>query len=65
MEKPSLVMAIGKLAIAGEQAGFSVEQMIGLLNDGLTVEALLDLISLRLGYSHQTAATSGSLMWIH
>jgi hypothetical protein len=65
VEKPSLVMAMGKLAIAGEQAGFSVEQMTGLLNDGLTVETLLDLISSHLGYSHQTAATSGSSMWIH
>jgi hypothetical protein len=48
MERPSLVRAVGKLAIAGEQAGFSVEQMIALLNEGLTVETLLDLISWRL-----------------
>lgn len=38
---------MGKLAVAGEQAGFSVEQMIQLLNRGLTVETLLDLISWR------------------
>lgn len=43
---PSLV-AIEKFAIAGQQAGFSVEQMIDLLNDGLTVDALLDLIALQ------------------
>ena len=60
MDNPSLVTAIGKLAIAGEPAGFSVEQMIGFLNDGLTVETLLDLISWRLGQSHQGPATSGS-----
>ena len=47
MENSSLVSAIGKLAIAGEQAGFSVEQMIQLLNEGLAVETLLDLIALR------------------
>jgi len=28
MDRPSLVTTIGKLAIAGEPAGFSVEQMI-------------------------------------
>jgi hypothetical protein len=33
-----------KLAVAGEQAGLSVEQMIRLLNDGLAVETLLELI---------------------
>ena len=48
MEKPSLLAAVGKLAIAGEQAGFSLEQMIELLDQGLTVETLLDLISWRL-----------------
>jgi hypothetical protein len=48
LEKPSLVAAIGKLAIAGEQAGFSLEQMIELLDQGLSVETLLDLISWRL-----------------
>ena len=37
--------AINKLAIAGQQAGFSLEQMIQLLDDGLSVETLLDLIA--------------------
>ena len=32
MEKPSLLAAVGKLAIAGQQAGFSLEQMIELLD---------------------------------
>ena len=48
MESPSLVLAISKLAAAGEQAGFTLEQMIQLLDDGLSVETLLDLISWRL-----------------
>jgi hypothetical protein len=48
MGSPSLATAVGKLAIAGEQAGFKIEQMIELLNEGLSVETLLDLISWRL-----------------
>lgn len=39
---------IEKLAMAGQQAGFSTEQMIELLNAGIGVETLLDLISWRL-----------------
>ena len=45
MDRPHLVSAISKLAIAGEQAGFSLEQMIQLLDEGLTVETLIDLIA--------------------
>ena len=47
MQNPSLVPAIAKLAIAGEQGGVSVEQMIRLLDDGLTIETLLgpDLVA--------------------
>jgi len=48
MAKASLVTAIGKLAMAGEQAGFTIEQMIDLLNSGLTVDTLLELIAWRL-----------------
>lgn len=48
MESSALVGAVGKLAIAGEQAGFTVEQMIDLLNSGLTVATLLELIEWRL-----------------
>ena len=48
MENPSLLRAVGKLAIAGEQAGFTLEQMIELLNEGVSVETLLELISWRL-----------------
>jgi len=64
MQKPSLEIAIGKLAIAGEQAGITVEQMIQLLDDGLTVETLLDLISWRLGHAHRSSETGGSSMWV-
>ena len=34
--------------MAGEQAGFTTEQMIDLLHDGLPVETLLELIVWRL-----------------
>ena len=44
----SLMTCIQKLAIAGEQAGFSIEDMISLLNSGVTVEMLLCLIENRL-----------------
>ncbi|MGA8489351.1 MAG: hypothetical protein WB711_02950 [Terriglobales bacterium] len=39
-----LAHAVEKLARAGEQAGMSVEDMIRLLNAGVSVESLLDLI---------------------
>jgi hypothetical protein len=65
MEKPSLVSAVNKLAIAGQQAGFSLEQMIELLNSGLTVLTLLDLISWRLNASQiPTAPSSRPSCWI-
>ena len=48
MMSQSRVNAIRKLAAAGEHAGFSLEQMILLLNSGLSVVALLDLINWRL-----------------
>jgi len=40
--------SIGQLAIAGEQAGFTIEDMIALLNSGLSLETLIDLITVRL-----------------
>ena len=40
--------SIAKLAMAGEQAGFTVEQMIRMLNAGVTIETLLRIIELRL-----------------
>lgn len=48
MDKPRLVSGIAKLASAGQQAGFTVEQMIDLLNAGLGVEGLVELIAWRL-----------------
>jgi len=48
VESQLQVNAIRRLAIAGEQAGFSLDQMIELLNSGLSLVALLDLITWRL-----------------
>lgn len=44
---PVLVQAIRKLALAGEQAGLSIEEMIELLETGVSVETLLNLICRR------------------
>ena len=48
MAKRSLANAVYKLALAGEQVGLSLEEMIQILNAGVTVEALIDLIESRL-----------------
>jgi hypothetical protein len=44
--------------MAGEQAGFTVEQMIRLLNAGITVETLLDIIERRLSESGPEVCSS-------
>ena len=64
MKGPSLEIAIAKLATAGEQAGLTVEQMIELLNQGLTVLALIDLIQWRLSL-HGTCGPVSSHCAIH
>jgi len=55
-QAPVLVGAIRKLAQAGEKAGFTVEEMIELLNTGVSVETLLNLIcfSLEVGRGQAT-----------
>ena len=54
------MIAIGELAIAGEQAGFTLEQMIDLLNDGLSAETLLELIAWRLERTQSALPLLGS-----
>ncbi len=44
MQQPVLKRAVEKLAHAGVQAGFTVEDMIRILNAGVSVENLLDII---------------------
>ena len=65
MPRPSLQAAIEKLAMAGEQAGFSIDQMIKLLNGGLSVEALLVLIAWRLeGVCEPISTINSVTSWI-
>ena len=65
MQRPCLEKAIEKLAMAGEQAGFSIDQMIKLLNSGLSVEALVVLIACRLeGICEPVAAINSVTSWI-
>jgi len=54
MESQLQLKAIRKLAVAGEQAGFTLDQMIQLLNSGMSVVTLLDLIAWRLGPSRSS-----------
>ena len=49
MQRPTTAETVYKLAIAGEQAGFTLEQMIQILSAGVSVETLLNWIELRLG----------------
>ena len=61
MRRSSIAQSVYKLAIAGEQAGFSVVGMIQMLNAGITVETLLDLIEWRL---RDAVPESRSSRWI-
>jgi hypothetical protein len=62
--KASRREAIGKLAIAGEQAGFTIEQMIWLLNAGIGVEVLLELILWRLERGQPSTPVICSSGWV-
>jgi hypothetical protein len=62
MATPSLVRAIGKLAAVGERAGFTLEEMIQLLDSGVSVETLLELIAQRL--EHQPLESAQPTNWV-
>ena len=51
MATPSVAAAVFKLARAGEQAGFTIQQMIALLNGGVGVASLLTLIEWKLSHA--------------
>jgi hypothetical protein len=53
LEQAQLLRTVGKLARAGEQAGFSIEEMIEMLNSGMSVADLLNLITRRLSQLSQ------------
>jgi hypothetical protein len=58
MERTGLTRSVYRLAMAGEEAGFSLDDMIQLLNAGLTVLALLNLIEWRLGQAESGAPSA-------
>ena len=57
-QSPDLKDSVAKLAMDGKQAGFTVEQMIGLLHSGITLQTLLDLIAWRLDMMARDANVS-------
>jgi hypothetical protein len=63
MAVPSIAASVFKLAVAGEQAGFTMEQLIELLNAGVTVESLLRLIERRLAGASVWESQLGSSRW--
>ena len=64
MRCASLENTIQKFAMAGEQAGFTVEEMIDLLDHGMSVAELFYLISSRLQQEEERSrniCSSGSI----
>lgn len=62
MRQSLLEQAMEKIALAGERAGISIEDMIQLLNAGVSVVTLLDFIELHLPTPEQE--TGSSSRWI-
>jgi len=63
MDKATLLAGIAKLAKAGEQAGFTIEQLIALLNAGVGVECLIEPIAWRLEQPRPLAPIVSSSGW--
>lgn len=57
MQRPALDGTIENLVRAGERAGLSVEEMIRILNSGVKVETLLNLIERNLEPSQRKRAS--------
>jgi hypothetical protein len=64
MATPSVAASVFKLAVAGEQAGFTVEQMIEFLNAGITMETLLNLIEWKLSSAQINPSEFRSSRWV-
>ena len=62
--KVSLLTALSKLVVAGEQAGFTIEELIQLLNKGTSVETILELITLRLEARMPEVAPLACSRWV-
>jgi hypothetical protein len=54
------IAPIQRLTQAGEQAGFTIEEMIHLLEAGLPVESLIDVIGARLNCTEASLTNSGT-----
>jgi hypothetical protein len=64
MATPALATSIFKLILAGEQAGFSIEQMIAFLNAGITVGTLLTVIEWKLTHAPIERSHLRSSRWV-
>ena len=60
MDSPALISAVEKLLRAGEQAGYTSEELVRLLNEGFTPIELLEMIEYRLKTQAMTSAPLGS-----
>ena len=58
MQRPELANTGYRLAVAGEQTGFSLEDMISMQNAGLTVSSLMELIERRFTEQEQVPCAS-------
>ncbi|MGA2002580.1 MAG: hypothetical protein ABSG70_04315 [Terriglobales bacterium] len=58
MEQSVLTRAVEKLVSAGERAGMSMEDMIRVLQAGVSVETLLDLITRNLPIAEQQRSST-------
>lgn len=63
MEESNLPAILGKLVSAAEEADMNVQQMIDLLNVGMSMEALLLLIELRLETKEKKAFQGAVPKW--
>lgn len=62
--QPNLLNSIRRLVSLAAEAGMSVQQMIDLLNAGLSVEGLLLLIELRVEKPKSKLQASNSPPWL-
>ena len=63
MENPTIGRTICKIAVPGECAGFTVEQMIELLNNGLDAPTLVSMIEWKLNYAEQQIPALRAYRW--
>ena len=62
LENPIIANSVEELAIAGERAGFSSQDMIFMLSTGISMETLVDLI--QWGARNSEPAPKRSSRWV-